>query len=86
MTALGFRPGRMTVMDDDDEIILDTSGDFSDDPVAARAEAYTRLLRQVAELADDELRKEATMMLKAIRTSFKTLPTGELRSIGGDKE
>lgn len=59
--------------------------DFPLDPVAARCESFTRLISIASQLKDDELRKEAMMMLAAVRRSFRTLPTGELSSVPGGK-
>lgn len=47
------------------------------DPVAARAASFTRLLALVDHIRDDDAKKEALMMLKAIRRSFKTIPTAD---------
>jgi len=44
------------------------------DDIAARAEAYGRLLLQVAEIKDRKLRVEGLSMLSAVRRSIKTLP------------
>lgn len=59
--------------------------DFPLDPVAARCESFTRLVAIASQLKDEELRREAMMMLGAVRRSFKTLPTGELTSVPGGK-
>lgn len=55
------------------------------DPVAARAASFTKLLALVDHVRDDEARKEALLMLRAIRLSFKTLPVGDLSAIPGGK-
>lgn len=55
------------------------------DPVAARAASFTKLLALVDHVKDDEARKEALLMLRAIRLSFKTLPVGDLTSMPGGK-
>lgn len=55
------------------------------DPVAARAASFTRLLALVDHIKDEDAKKEALLMLKAIRTSFKTLPVGEVTSINGGR-
>lgn len=59
--------------------------DFPLDPVAARCESFTRLVSIASQLKDEELRREAMMMLAAVRRSFKTLPAGELASVPGGK-
>lgn len=59
--------------------------DFPLDPVAARCEAFTKLVALASQLKDEELRKEAMMMLGAVRRSFRTLPTGELAAMPGGK-
>lgn len=54
------------------------------DPVAARAASFTRLLALVDHIRDEDAKKEALMMLKAIRRSFKTIPTADdVTPIGG---
>ncbi len=55
------------------------------DPVAARAASFTKLLALVDHVRDDEARKEAMLMLRAIRLSFRTLPVGDLTSLPGGK-
>jgi len=55
------------------------------DPVAARAASFTKLLALVDHVKDDEGRKEALLMLRAIRLSFKTLPVGDLTPLTGGK-
>lgn len=52
--------------------------DFPTDPVAARCEAFVRLVALTAQLQDEDLRKEAMMMLGAVRRSFRTLPAGDV--------
>lgn len=56
------------------------------DPVAARCNSFTKLLALADHITDDSLRKEALMMLAAVRRSFKTQPTGELSSIPARKD
>lgn len=75
-------------MRDDDEDYSDIEvAEFEEpplDPVAARAASFTRLLALVDHIRDDEAKKEALMMLKAIRRSFKTIPTADdVTPIGG---
>lgn len=76
-------------MRDDDEDYSDIdSPPFEEaplDPVAARAASFTKLLALVDHVKDDEARKEALLMLRAIRLSFKTLPVGDLTSMPGGK-
>lgn len=67
---------------EEQELIID---DFPIDPVAARCEAFVRLLALTSQLTDEDLRKEAMMMLGAVRRSFRTLPTGEVTSLPGGK-
>ena len=55
------------------------------DPVAARAASFTKLLALVDHVKDDEARKEALLMLRAIQLSFKTLPVGDLTPLTGGK-
>lgn len=55
--------------------------DMPCDAIAARAEAFTRLLKATAAITDDDLRKEAMQMLGALRRSFKTNPIGDLQPI-----
>jgi molybdopterin biosynthesis enzyme len=55
------------------------------DPVAARAASFTKLLALVDHVRDDEAKKEALLMLRAIRLSFKTIPVGDLSSLPGGK-
>lgn len=68
--------------DDEYEISVD---DFPIDPVAARCEAFVRLVALTAQLQDEDLRKESMMMLGAVRRSFRTLPAAELASLPGGK-
>lgn len=68
---------------EEQELIID---DFPIDPVAARCEAFVRLLALTSQLTDEDLRKEAMMMLGAVRRSFRTLPTGEVTSLPGGKQ
>lgn len=55
------------------------------DPVAARAASFVKLLALVDHIKNEDARKEAMLMLRAIRTSFKTLPVGDLTSLPGGK-
>jgi len=55
------------------------------DPVAERCNAFTRLLALIPHIKDDDAKKEALMMLGAVRRSFKTIPTGDLTPISGGK-
>lgn len=55
------------------------------DPVAARAASFTKLLALVDHIRDDDAKKEALLMLRAIRTSFKTLPVGDLTAMPGGR-
>jgi len=55
------------------------------DPVAARAASFVKLLALVDHIRDDEAKKEALLMLRAIRLSFKTLPVGDLSLLPGGK-
>ena len=67
-------------MIDDDDDIIDISDTLDEDPldaVAARCNSFTRLLALVPHIKDEEARKEAIMMLKAVRRSFKTIPTAD---------
>jgi len=73
--------------DDEDYSNIDTPP-FDEaplDPVAARAASFTKLLALVDHVKDDEAKKEAMLMLRAIRLSFKTLPVGDLSSLPGGK-
>lgn len=76
-------------MRDDDEDYSDIEVSPFDepplDPVAARAASFTKLLALVDHVKDDEARKEALLMLRAIRLSFKTLPVGDLSALPGGK-
>jgi len=76
-------------MRDDDEDYSDIEvSPFEEaplDPVAARAASFTKLLALVDHVKDDEARKEALLMLRAIRLSFKTLPVGDLSALPGGK-
>lgn len=74
-------------MDDEDysEIEVVPFDEAPIDPVAARAASFTKLLAMIDHVKDDEARKEAMMMLRAIRMSFKTLPVGDLTSLPGGK-
>lgn len=76
-------------MDDDDEdysnIDLPPFDEPPIDPVAARAASFTKLLALVDHVRDDEAKKEALLMLRAIRLSFKTLPVGDLTPLTGGK-
>jgi len=72
-------------MIDDEEFaeqVIDIA-DFPLDAVAARCESFTRLISVASKLDDTDLRKEAMMMLAAVRRSFHTLPAGELVTLPG---
>ena len=74
--------------DDDEDYSNIDSPPFDEaplDPVAARAASFTKLLALVDHVRDDEAKKEAMLMLRAIRLSFKTLPVGDLSSLPGGK-
>ena len=74
-------------MDDEDysEIEVVPFDEAPIDPVAARAASFTKLLVLIDHVKDDEARKEAMLMLRAIRMSFKTLPVGDLTPLPGGK-
>lgn len=76
-------------MRDDDEDYSDIElAEFEEpplDPVAARAASFTRLLALVDHIKDEDAKREALLMLKAIRTSFKTMPVGEVTAIAGGR-
>ena len=76
-------------MKDDDEDYSDIDLPPFDeppiDPVAARAASFTKLLALVDHVRDDDAKKEALLMLKAIRLSFKTQPVGDLSALPGGK-
>lgn len=76
-------------MRDDDEDYSDIEQpDFEEpplDPVAARVMSYTRLLALVDHIKNEEAQKEAILMLRATRFSFKQLPQGDLTQINGGK-
>jgi hypothetical protein len=76
-------------MRDDDEDYSDIEiAEFEEpplDPVAARAASFTRLLALVDHIKDEDAKKEALLMLKAIRTSFNTMPVGEVTAITGGR-
>lgn len=74
-------------MDDEDysEIEVVPFDEAPIDPVAARAASFTKLLALIDHVKDDEARKEAMLMLRAIRMSFKTLPVGDLTPLPGGK-
>ena len=68
-------------MTEDDEDLYDGPDIIEEaelDPVAARCNSFTKLLAYAAHIKDEDLLKEAILMLAAVRRSFKTLPTGEL--------
>lgn len=69
----------MSIEDDDLEI------DAYTDRIAARAEAFSRILATIDFVKDDDAKKEALLMLKALRLSFKTLPVGDLSALPGGK-
>jgi len=78
----------MSEYDDDDIPEIDTSDvdEFPLDAVAARVISFTKLIALVDHIKHDEAQKEAVMMLKAVRRSFKTIPTAdEITSIPGGK-
>lgn len=59
--------------------------DVISDPIAARGEVHRRMLVDLAEIGDDDLRKEGLAMLRALRLSFRTQPQGELAALPGGK-
>lgn len=65
------------MIDDDTTEVEDTILEEPFDPVAARCNAFTKLIALVPHIKDEEARKEAIMMLKAVRRSFKTIPTAD---------
>ena len=69
----------MSEYDDDDIPEIETSDldDFPLDAVAARVVSFTKLLALVDLIKNEEAQKEAIMMLKAVRRSFKTIPTAD---------
>lgn len=74
--------------DDEDDYTDIEVAEFEDpplDPVAARAASFTKLLALVDHIRDEDAKKEALLMLKAIRTSFKTMPVGEVTAIAGGR-
>jgi hypothetical protein len=77
-------------MNDDDEDYSEIEVPSCDepplDPVAARADSFTKLLALIDHIKNEDAKKEALMMLAAIRRSFKTLPTGDLTSVPGGKQ
>lgn len=79
--------GRSAVDDDEDysDIEVAPFDDVPSDPVAARAASFTQLLALIDHIKNEDARKEALLMLRAIRTSFKTLPVGDLTSLPGGK-
>lgn len=69
----------MTI-DDDSEELYDGPDIIEEqplDPVAARCNAFTKLLALVPHINDEEARKEAIRMLGAVRRSFRTIPTAD---------
>ena len=79
----------MTMKDDDEDYSEIETPEFEEaplDPVAARAASFTKLLALIDHIRDEDAKKEALMMLAAIRRSFKTLPTGDLASVSGGKQ
>jgi hypothetical protein len=54
--------------------------EFAGDPIAQRADAYRRLMAEVARLprGQREMRAEGMMMLRAVRMSFRLAPQAEL--------
>jgi hypothetical protein len=68
------------MIDDEDDVVeIDTSDSegFPLDSVAARTVSFTKLLALVDHIKNEEAQKESILMLKAIRRSFKTIPTAE---------
>jgi len=68
------------MIDDEDDIVeIDTVDDdeFPLDAVAARVVSFTKLLALVDHIKNDDAKKEAIMMLGAVRRSFRTIPTAE---------
>ena len=59
------------------EIETSDLDDFPLDAVAARVVSFTKLLALVDHIKNEEAQKEAIMMLKAVRRSFKTIPTAD---------
>ena len=68
-----------------EEIETDEVNVYPDDPIAARADAFARLVQVAAGLEAGELRDECKLMLVALRTSFKTVGRGEVRAMPGGK-
>jgi hypothetical protein len=71
---------------DDDPDLDPNVQDFEqfDDKVAARAMAFTQMVKAAAEVKEkghDDLYDETMRMLQALRRSFKTLPAGEVSVI-----
>ena len=48
------------------------------DYIAARAAAFATLVAQADCTKNEKLRAECVLMLRAVRTSFKTVPQGQL--------
>ena len=71
--------------DDDEGYQLQDPDEYPIDPVASRCESFTRLLALVDHVRNEDARKEALLMLRAVRTSFKTLPVGDLTTFPGGK-
>jgi ribosomal silencing factor RsfS len=75
--------------DDEDDIVeIDTSDtdEYPLDSVAARVVSFTKLLALVDHIKTEEAQKEAILMLRAVRRSFKTIPIAdELTQIQGGK-
>jgi hypothetical protein len=69
----------MSEYEDDDIVEIDTSDtdEFPLDSVAARVVSFTKLLALVDHIKNEDAKKEAIMMLGAVRRSFKTIPTAE---------
>jgi len=74
--------------DDEDysEIELPEFGEPPLDPVAARADSFTKLLALIDRIRTKTPKRKALMMLAAIRRSFKTLPTGDLAAVQVGKQ
>lgn len=73
----------VTMIDDDQDDVLELDTDLYADPIAARTAAYTSLFRAVMQ-SDGDMREEGMRMLSRVRCSFKA-PTGELSPLPGGK-
>jgi len=69
----------MSEYDDDDIPEIETSDleEFPLDSVAARVVSFTKLIALVDHIKNEDAKKEAIMMLGAVRRSFKTIPTAD---------